>query len=149
MRDDASSLFTTTWKEKKALENKKVIALGGKPQKKPRVPLSVARNMILGKFGGQVGGVSTKKPAEKKRKPEDRVLKSMVGNFKSGVLDVRHLLHSGSSRINDRDKKIPNYGKIKLGGEIGGGGGKKSKGQKKRGKKNKGKKKGGGKRKGK
>lgn len=102
--------------------------------------------MILAKFGGQVGGVSTKKPAEKKRKPEERVLKSMVGNFKSGVLDVRHLLHSGSSRTNDRDKKIPNYGKINLGGEIGG---KKSKGQKKRGKKNKGKKKGGGKRKGK
>ncbi|KAG7570489.1 hypothetical protein ISN45_Aa04g030820 [Arabidopsis thaliana x Arabidopsis arenosa] len=156
-----------TWKDKKALENKKVTALGGKPQKMHRLPLSVARvqmkkqkdreekmleqNMILGRFGG--GGSSSRKPAERKRTPEERVLKSTVGIFKGGVLDVRHLLHSGSSSgTNDRDFKMKKPGRIEknLGGG-GDGGGIKSKGKKKGGKKkNKGKKKkGGGKKKGK
>ncbi|KAI3709682.1 hypothetical protein L2E82_39448 [Cichorium intybus] len=34
--------YHMTWKEKKALENKKVVSLGGKPSKKQRLPLSVA-----------------------------------------------------------------------------------------------------------
>ncbi|WZY91753.1 hypothetical protein YC2023_064082 [Brassica napus] len=152
-----------TWKDKKALENQKVTELGGKPQKKQRLPLSVARvqmkkqkereekmveqNMIFGRFGGPLGdGASTKKPAEKKRKPEDRVLKSTFGNFRGGVLDVKDLLRSGSSSSNGDF----NFGKSKsksrgMGGELGGGGGV---GGEKKGKKKKGKKgkKGGGKR---
>ncbi|KAG5396536.1 hypothetical protein BRARA_E01096 [Brassica rapa] len=113
-----------TWKDKKALENQKVSGLGGKPQRKQRLPLSVARvqmkkqkereektfeqNVIFGQFGG----TSRKKPAaDKKRKPEERVLKSTFGNFRGGVLDVKDLLRSGgSSRTNDRDN---NYGKDK------------------------------------
>ncbi|CDY17121.1 BnaA05g10670D [Brassica napus] len=126
-----------TWKDKKALENQKVTGLGGKPQRKQRLPLSVARvqmkkqkereektfeqNVIFGQFGG----TSRKKPAaDKKRKPEERVLKSTFGNFRGGVLDVKDLLRSGgsSSRTNDRDN---NYGKNKnkskgMGGELGG-----------------------------
>ncbi|KAL1223761.1 hypothetical protein V5N11_020314 [Cardamine amara subsp. amara] len=150
-----------TWKDKKALENQKVTELGGKPQKKQRLPLSVARvqmkkqkereekmmehNRILGRFGGVFGGVSTRKPAEKKRTPEERVLKSTVGIFKGGVLDVRHMLRSGSSMTNDRDYKMNNRRKTE---NMGGGGGNKSKGDKKKcKKKGKGKKKGGGKRK--
>ncbi|XP_019185463.1 PREDICTED: uncharacterized protein LOC109180361 isoform X1 [Ipomoea nil] len=35
-----------TWKERKDLENKKVVSLGGKPPKKQRLPLSVARVMM-------------------------------------------------------------------------------------------------------
>ncbi|KAF8099709.1 hypothetical protein N665_0238s0037 [Sinapis alba] len=154
-----------TWKDKKALENQKVTQLGGKPQKKQRLPLSVARvqmkkqkereekmleqNRIFGRFGGQFGGAATKKPAEKKRKPEERVLKSTFGNFRDGVLDVKDLLRSGSSsRSNDGDYS---YGKNKnkskgMGGELGGGrgGGGGGGDTKKKGKKGK---KGGGKRK--
>ncbi|CAA7050632.1 unnamed protein product [Microthlaspi erraticum] len=151
-----------TWKDRKALENQRVTELGGKPQKKQRLPLSVARvqmkkqkereekmlenRSILGKFEGPLGVVTTKKPVERKRKPEERVLKSTEGNFRSGVLDVRHLLHSGSSRRSDRDNKTSSYGMDKNRGE-GGGSGRKSKGKKKGSKK--GKKKGGNKRKGK
>ncbi|CAH8389380.1 unnamed protein product [Eruca vesicaria subsp. sativa] len=138
-----------TWKDKKALENQNVTQLGGKTQKKQRLPLSVARvqmkkqkdredkmleqNMILGQFGG----TSRKKPAEKKTKPEERVLKSTFGNFRGGVLDVKDLLRPGSySRTNGGDNK---YGKNKskgIGGELRGGDIKKNR-----------KKKGGGKRK--
>ncbi|KAG2327783.1 hypothetical protein Bca52824_010511 [Brassica carinata] len=121
-----------TWKDNKALENQKVTQLGGKPQKKHRLPLGVAlvqmkkqkereekmleQNMILGQFGG----TSRRKPAEKKRKPEERVLKTTFGNFRGGVLDVKDLLHSGSSRTNEGDN---NYGKNKnksknMGGEL-------------------------------
>lgn len=106
--------------------------------------LCVLQNMIFGRFGGPLGGgASRKKPAEKKRKPEDRVLKSTFGNFRGGVLDVKDLLRSGSSSSNGDF----NFGKSKsksrgMGGELGGGGGEK-KGKKKKGKKGK---KGGGKR---
>ncbi|WZY92579.1 hypothetical protein YC2023_064908 [Brassica napus] len=174
--DDASLMFSfifkylkasshMTWKDKKALENQKVTGLGGKPQRKQRLPLSVARvqmkkqkereektfeqvkfldNLTLGRsqvslllpatvclcvvqnmIFGQFGDTSRKKPAEKERKPEERVLKSTFGNFRGGVLDVKDLLRSGgsSSRTNDRDN---NYGKNKnkskgMGGELGGG----------------------------
>ncbi|KAJ4891505.1 Uncharacterized protein Rs2_31253 [Raphanus sativus] len=124
-----------TWKDNKALENQKVTQLGGKPEKKQRLPLSVARvqmkkqkeredkmleqNMII----GQYGGTSRKKPAEKKRKPEERVLKSTFGNFRGGVLDVKDLLRFGSARSNDG---YNNYGKntnkSNLSKGIGGGG---------------------------
>ncbi|KAM4084063.1 hypothetical protein ACB094_08G103500 [Castanea mollissima] len=97
-----------TWKERKEMENRKVIALGGKPTKKQRLPLSVARPMmkkqkereqkmleerlILGQFGGKSS--SSDKRSMGKRKPEDRVLKASEGHFRNGVLDVKHLLHS-------------------------------------------------------
>ncbi|XP_048610809.1 uncharacterized protein LOC106391870 [Brassica napus] len=144
-----------TWKDKKTLENQKVTGLGGKPQRKQRLPLSVARvqmkkqkereekmfeqNMIFGQFGG----TSRKKPAEKKRKPEERVLKSTFGNFRGGVLDVKDLLRSGSSsRTNDR---YNNYGenknKSKGMGEVGGGGRDIKKNRKKKAKKGGGKRK--------
>lgn len=100
-----------TWKEKKELENRKVVSLGGKPPKKQRLPLSVARvtmkkqkerdekmlqeSSILGRFAGKLGGGT--KRVEKKRKPEDKVLKSTVGNFRNGVLDVKDLLRTGGA----------------------------------------------------
>ncbi|KAG9150501.1 hypothetical protein Leryth_010884 [Lithospermum erythrorhizon] len=126
-----------TWKERKELEDRKVVSLGGKPPKKQRLPLSVARaqmknqkkrdekmlqeNMILGRFGGNYG---TKNLIEKRR-PENRVLKSTVGHFKNGVLDVKDLLQSSKPR---NDERKQSFGKGK------------GKGKKKGGKKNAGKK---------
>ncbi|KAL0406485.1 UNVERIFIED_CONTAM: Tryptophan--tRNA ligase, cytoplasmic [Sesamum latifolium] len=53
-----------TWKEKKDLENRKVVSLGGKPPKKQRLPLSVAR-------------VTMKKQKER----EEKLLQEVVGIF--------------------------------------------------------------------
>ncbi|KAL0298200.1 UNVERIFIED_CONTAM: hypothetical protein Sangu_3155400 [Sesamum angustifolium] len=95
-----------TWKEKKDLENKKVVSLGGKPPKKQRLPISVARvtmkkqkereekllqeRAILGKFG-TYSSSGAKKVAERCR-PEDRVLRAIEGNLRNGVLNAKHLL---------------------------------------------------------
>lgn len=130
-----------TWKERKELENRKVVSLGGKPPQKQRLPLSVARpamknqkkrdqklleeRLILGRFGATLVG-DTKKVVEK-RKPEDRVLKSSVGNFRNGVLDVKHMLKPTSSRDNDsgtyaiKGKKKKGSGKNGRGKSKGGG----------------------------
>ncbi|XP_076948298.1 uncharacterized protein LOC143620492 [Bidens hawaiensis] len=96
-----------TWKQKKYMENNKVASLGGKPPKKQRLPLSVAQpamknqkererkmlqeNLLHGLIGGKHG-----KRASTSHKPADRVLKSTVGNFRDGVLDVKDLLKSNS-----------------------------------------------------
>nr|KJB35638.1 hypothetical protein B456_006G122300 [Gossypium raimondii] len=134
-----------TWQEKKEMENRKVVSLGGKqPPKRQRLPLSVAKavmknqkkreekmlqeNMILGRFRGKLGGGSGTKGSTDKRRPEDRVLKSSEGHFKNGVLDVKHLFHKSPAKDNDFDGHPVNKGKKKKGS----------------GKKNGGKKKGGG-----
>ncbi|PQQ20976.1 phosphatidylinositol N-acetylglucosaminyltransferase subunit C [Prunus yedoensis var. nudiflora] len=101
-----------TWKQRKELENRKVISLGGKPPKKQRLPLSIAKvvmknqkerekklleqNMVLGRFGGNFSGGS--KRSMEKQRPENRVLKASEGRFRNGVLDVKHLLHATPSR---------------------------------------------------
>ncbi|CAN6577561.1 unnamed protein product [Malus baccata var. baccata] len=126
-----------TWKERKELENRKVVSLGGKPQKNRRLPLSVAKlvmknqkkreqklqeqNMVLGRFGGNSSG-SSKRSMERKR-PENRGLKASEGHFKNGVLDVKHLLRPTSStyagpsmlRGKTKGKRKNNTGK-KIGG---------------------------------
>ncbi|XP_050371005.1 uncharacterized protein LOC126789005 [Argentina anserina] len=135
-----------TWKEKKELENKKVVALGGKPPKKQRLPLSIARvvmkkqkdreqkqlqeNVILGRFGGKSGGGS--KRSVEKRRPEDSVLRASEGYFKNGVLDVKHLLRPTSSRDRDAGSHVNLTGPKKGGRKKGGGkkGGGKNKGKK-------------------
>ena len=62
--------------------------------------------------------------------PEDRVLKSSEGHFRNGVLDVKHLLHSGPSRNEESSSSsYMSKGKKKKGG-----------GKNKQGKKGKGKK---------
>ncbi|CAN4115047.1 unnamed protein product [Withania somnifera] len=126
-----------TWKEKKELENKKVVALGGKPQKKQRLPLSVARvmmkkqkereekmqeeNLVLGRFGG-----SSSRKAAGRRRPEDRVLKSTEGHFKNGVLDVKELLKPSAPKASFDAKQFSSFGegkKKKKGGKKNKGGG--------------------------
>lgn len=152
-----------TWKEKKALENKKVVSLGGKPLKKQRLPISVARvpmkrqkereqkmlqeNLILGRVGGNRGNRS--KRSSDSRKPEDRVLMSTVGNFKNGVLDVKKLLKSNSSSMDRGGPRRRGFGGDSSSLGFGGGStshGSSGKGGKKKGGKKNGKK--GGRRKG-
>jgi len=97
-----------TWKERKKLENEKVVSLGGKAPKKHRIPLSVGKfhfkrqkqreekrieeEQILGRFAKH----SNTRKVEK-RKAEDRVLKASEGHFSKGVLNVKHLLERKSS----------------------------------------------------
>ncbi|MCD7449932.1 hypothetical protein HAX54_002457 [Datura stramonium] len=134
-----------TWKEKKELENKKVVALGGKPPKKQRLPLSVARvmmkkqkereekmqeeNLILGRFGGN--NASSSRKAAGRRRPEDRVLKSTEGHFRNGVLDVKELLKPSAP------KAAASFD-VKQSFSSGKGKKKKKGGKKNKGKKNKG-----------
>ncbi|XP_010244762.1 PREDICTED: uncharacterized protein LOC104588507 isoform X1 [Nelumbo nucifera] len=124
---DVEYLVTSdmTWKERKHMENRRVAEqLGGKPQKKHRVPLSVARvtmkkqkereqkmledGLILGHFGHK--HASSNKAAEK-HKTEDRVLKSSEGYFRNGVLDVKHLLRPATSRDRDNHTDVTTEGK--------------------------------------
>ncbi|XP_051129972.1 uncharacterized protein LOC127250631 [Andrographis paniculata] len=107
-----------TWKQKKDLENKKVVSLGGKPLKKQRLPLSVARatmkkqkemeekmlkeRELLGRFGAYSGSRPRK---VERRRPEERILKSTEGNFRNGILDVKHLLQPTAPRVaNDHSR---------------------------------------------
>ncbi|KAG6389077.1 hypothetical protein SASPL_150536 [Salvia splendens] len=134
-----------TWKQKKELENKKVVSLGGK-----RLPLSVARvsmknqkdreeqllqeRAILGRFGAYSSSSSMKVP---ERKPaEDRILKSMQGDFRKGVLNIGHLFKPSAPETSNYKGKLltgkgkkkkdgkKSHGKRKGGGGGGGGGGK-------------------------
>lgn len=52
--------------------------------------------MILGQFGGKLGGSS--KRSAGKHKPGNRGLKSSEGHFRNGILNVKHLLNSTASR---------------------------------------------------
>ncbi|KAF9593323.1 hypothetical protein IFM89_021492 [Coptis chinensis] len=120
-----------TWKEKKALENKKVVSLGGKPPKQHRIPLSVARvtmkkqkgkeqkllqeEMLLGRSGGRVASSSNK--VVDKRKTEDKVLRASEGYFSKGVLDVKHLLQHDKIRDNESNTRKMGAGKKKKGGK--------------------------------
>ncbi|CAM8939367.1 unnamed protein product [Rhodiola kirilowii] len=146
-----------TWKERKALENQKVVSLGGKPPKKQRLPLSVAKvpmkkqkererkmleeNQLFGKFEG-IARLQGVKKVDKRKHDGDRGLKPTEGIFRNGVLDVKHLLNSGKSSGDG----IPGRLNINVGGSQDGGGVKKGGGG---GKKKGGKKKGKGGKKGK
>eukprot|EP00262_Sarcandra_glabra_P021522 TRINITY_DN9164_c0_g1_i1.p1 TRINITY_DN9164_c0_g1~~TRINITY_DN9164_c0_g1_i1.p1 ORF type:complete len:211 (-),score=43.71 TRINITY_DN9164_c0_g1_i1:208-840(-) len=125
-----------TWKERKELENRNVVRLGGKPPKKQRLPLSVAKvtmkkrqqreqkaleeDLVTGRYGKYANN-----KAEKKRKAEDRVLKASEGIFRKGVLNVKHLLQPTPSRDDENMHKV-SKGKKK-------GSGKRKKGNKRQG----------------
>ncbi|CAN6996466.1 unnamed protein product [Brassica rapa subsp. trilocularis] len=68
-----------TWKDKKALENQKVSGLGGKPQRKQRLPLTVAR-------------VQMKKQKEREEKTFEQV--KFLDNLTLGRSQVSLLLPS-------------------------------------------------------
>ncbi|XP_078444378.1 axoneme-associated protein MST101(2) protein [Wolffia australiana] len=98
-----------SWKERKAMENRKVVILGGKSPKRQRLPLSVAKvpmkrqklreekklqeEILLGKF--QRKKKPNKQP-NKWKKPEAHSLMAGDGIFKKGVLNVKHLLTSSA-----------------------------------------------------
>jgi len=131
-----------TWKERKKLENEKVVSLGGKAPKKHRISLSVGKfhfkkqkqreekrieeEQILGRFTKH----SNNRKVEK-RKAEDRVLKASEGHFCKGVLNVKHLLERKSSGgSSDPSHKMSGKGKKKGKGRGRGKG--KGKGKKRR-----------------
>ncbi|KAL5720437.1 hypothetical protein ACHQM5_013106 [Ranunculus cassubicifolius] len=140
-----------SWKERKELENRKVVSLGGKAPKKHRTPLSVAKvtmkkqkdreqkssqeGLILGHFGGRSANSNTSRGTER-RKAEDRVLRTTEGHFSKGVLDVKDLLRRDKYGGNDRSSGS----KFSRPVNLGGGGGPKKGGGKHKGKKKGGKK---------
>lgn len=92
-------------------------------------------------FGGMASSSNSRRSLGK-RKPEEQVLKSSEGFFKHGVLDVKHLLRSASSRNSSGPSRNSDpFRNSDFGSEMAG------KGRRKGGKKknNKSKKKGGGK----
>ncbi|KAJ0981364.1 hypothetical protein J5N97_009619 [Dioscorea zingiberensis] len=131
-----------SWKERKKLQNNKVVALGGKPAKKHRTPLSVAKpamknqkkreqkemeeNLLLGRFLKRPKNDVTRKP-----RLEERVLKSSVGHFSKGVLDVKELLKPTPSKGHQGESWASREGK-KKGTRKGKGKGKGKKGKGKR-----------------
>ncbi|XP_038900589.1 uncharacterized protein LOC120087770 isoform X1 [Benincasa hispida] len=145
-----------SWKDRKEIESRKIVSLGGKPQKKQRLPLSVARPIMkkqkereqkmvqehsnVRQFGGMAGSSNSRRSLGR-RKPEEQVLKSSEGFFKHGVLDVKHLLSPASSRNNGPARNSDPFRNTDFGNEMG------VKGRRKGGKKKskKSKKKGGGK----
>ncbi|KAK9114588.1 hypothetical protein Syun_021385 [Stephania yunnanensis] len=130
------------WKERKELENRRVVSLGGKPPKKQRLPLSIARvtmkkqrereleiqkeNLILNRFERKPLGKSS--TLTMKRRTEDKILKSSEGHFSRGVLNVKHLLQL--EREKNQNTQFTSNGKKKKGGKRKGGG--KKKGSKRR-----------------
>ncbi|CAN0905366.1 hypothetical protein LINGRAHAP2_LOCUS23619 [Linum grandiflorum] len=117
------------------MENQKAVELGGKPVKKQRLPLSVARlqmknqkkreekmvaeDLALGRFKRKTS--SSARKFGDKRKPESRVLKSTEGFFKNGVLDVKDLLKSSRAsssegRFSDGPRMMDRGRKQKSGG---------------------------------
>lgn len=109
---------TLTWKERKKLENRNVVALGGKPTRSHRMPLSVAKPMMKNSRRREekkmqeekLLGLFTKHRSNskaEKRQPEDKVLKATEGYFSKGVLNVKHLLEPKSVKKDEGlSKKI-------------------------------------------
>ncbi|KAH9605189.1 hypothetical protein KSS87_006614 [Heliosperma pusillum] len=99
-----------TWKERKDLQNKKIVSLGGKATKQQRLPLSVSRlqmknhkireekklqqELLCGRSGESMVKTSSSRSKQRpeRRKLEDSVLMSSQGRFRNGILDVKHLL---------------------------------------------------------
>jgi len=122
------------WKKRKAMENQRVLALGGKPSKNIKTPISVGKRIrkkqermkeetikneeIL--FGRPA---KRSKKTENIRKREDRGLMASEGYFKYGILHVKPLQKS----VEEREESVYKTGKTKKKGKS-----KKHKGKKKR-----------------
>lgn len=132
----------STWKDRKQIQNRKVVELGGKAIKKQRTPLSVAKpamknqqkreqkkieeERLLGIFRKR-----DKKDKFQKTRPEDRVLRATEGRFKNGILDVKHLMGGPKPSSSTRDAPEWEARKGKKGGK-GKGKGKQKGGRRKR-----------------
>lgn len=101
------------WKERKKMENQKVLALGGKPLKKFKTPISLGKmirkkqermkeeaikneEILLGK------PVKRAKKTEYIRKKEDQGLMASEGYFKQGILHVKPF----AKNVEERDESV-------------------------------------------
>ncbi|KAG8053109.1 hypothetical protein GUJ93_ZPchr0001g31999 [Zizania palustris] len=130
---DVELFGASTWKERKQVENRKVVQLGGKAIKKHRTPLSVSKptmknqkkrdekkaeeERLLGIFRKR----DSKNSKDQKTRPEDRVLRATQGHFKNGILDVKHILASQKSSGKDAPEQKMRMGKKKGKGKQKGG----------------------------
>ncbi|CAN6478760.1 unnamed protein product [Victoria cruziana] len=90
------------WKERKKIEDQNVVSLGGKPKKNCKMPITLGRNIINKRQKkeeqlfqeGLVDRMPRKYMTNKghKNRPEGQVLKISQGNFRNGMLDVKHIL---------------------------------------------------------
>jgi hypothetical protein len=120
------------WKERKAMENQKVLALGGKPLKNIKTPIFLGKcirkkqermkeeaikneAILLGRPAKRA------KKTEDLRKREDRGLMASEGYFKQGILHVKPM----AKNVEERDGSVYRMSKTK----------KKSKSKKHKGKK--------------
>eukprot|EP00249_Psilotum_nudum_P006283 c19609_g1_i1 orf=102-761(+) len=116
-----------SWKEKKALEEKKMVALGAKPEKGHKTPFIMGLNIKRKRekleqqklqqdiFAGLYPCKRGKKICDK-RTSEDRGIKASEGIFKGGVLYVKPLpaggdeMGFGGSYQDEAKRKLRNKG---------------------------------------
>lgn len=100
---DVELFGASTWKDRKQIQNRKVVEMGGKAIKKHRTPLSVAKPAMKNQQKREqkkieeerLLGIFRKRDKSnkfEKTRPEDRVLKATEGRFRNGILDVKHLM---------------------------------------------------------
>lgn len=111
---DVELFGATTWKDRKQIQNRKVVEMGGKAIKKQRTPLSVAKPAMKNQQKREqkkieeerLLGIFRKRDKSnkfEKTRPEDRVLKATEGRFKNGILDVKHLMGAPKPSSSYRD----------------------------------------------
>ncbi|CAL4952468.1 unnamed protein product [Urochloa decumbens] len=129
---DVELFGASTYKERKQIENRKVVELGGKAIKKHRTPLSVAKPALKNQKKRELKkmeeekllGIFRKRDKNskvQKTRPEDRVLRATEGHFKNGILDVKHLLSKPKPSTRDAPEPKMRKGKHKGKGKQKGG----------------------------
>ncbi|CAL4959081.1 unnamed protein product [Urochloa decumbens] len=129
---DVELFGASTYKERKQIENRKVVELGGKAIKKHRTPLSVAKPALKNQKKRELKkmeeekllGIFRKRDKNskvQKTRPEDRVLRATEGRFKNGILDVKHLLSKPKPSTRDAPEPKMRKGKHKGKGKQKGG----------------------------
>ncbi|CAO2175150.1 unnamed protein product [Urochloa humidicola] len=129
---DVELFGASTYKERKQIENRKVVELGGKAVKKHRTPLSVAKPALKNQKKRELKKIEEEKllgifrkrdknSKPLKTRPEDRVLRATEGHFKNGILDVKHLLSKPKPSTRDAPEPKMRKGKHKGKGKQKGG----------------------------
>jgi len=129
---DVELFGASSFKERKKIENRKVVELGGKAVKKHRTPLSVAKPALKNQKKRELKKIEEEKllgifrkrdknSKVQKTRPEDRVLRATEGHFKNGILDVKHLLSAPKPSGRDAPEPKMRKGKHKGKGKQKGG----------------------------
>ncbi|XP_031486199.1 uncharacterized protein LOC116254770 isoform X2 [Nymphaea colorata] len=103
-----------SWKERKKMEDQSVASLGGKPKKNCKMPVILGRNIMKKRQEkeqklfeeGLIDQIPRKYTSKsQKTRREDQVLKISQGNFRNGMLDVKHILRKdeAASRVEDHN----------------------------------------------